>query len=128
MSVCIVTILPLSEKQIGKIEPNCEVDFPKSAIGIDFHNDLIESGELDMSSEIKKIAPEEDDKKFIYKQEKNHVVFRIKAKMFEGLDWTKDDIRLGFSIKAKFEREMEYEITVPIFINCGVAKIKQRKG
>ena len=86
MSVCIVTILPLSEKQIGKIEPNCEADFPKSAIGIDFHNDLIESGELDMSSEIKKIAPEEDDKKFIYKQEKNHVVFRIKAKMFEGLD------------------------------------------
>ena len=126
MSVCIVQLSALAPKQTGYINPNCDIQIPNGKISIDFHNDLIGSGELDMSTDIGKVESQEEDEPFIYKNEKNYLLLKLPIKMHSDLNLTKEHIRFGFNLTTKFEREDIYEVEVPVFINCGTGKLSKK--
>lgn len=116
MTKCIIKLQKLKESQGKVINPTCSVSMPQNELQLDFHNDLLGTEGLNLSTEIQDIETKDEDKQFIQDKAKNYILFKLPGKMKEGLDTTKDVIRFGFNLIAKFERESTYQIRVPVYL------------
>lgn len=54
MSNCAIKLSPLTEDQDKKFKSNWNVTIPKGRLQIEFHNEIIGSGDIDTSIEMKK--------------------------------------------------------------------------
>lgn len=88
---------------------------PKNPLPINFHNDLIGSGDINMSTEMELVEIHEEDKRYVKETEKNFVLFKLPGRMKEGSDCSTQVVRFGLNVQATFERESKYTIKVPIF-------------
>jgi hypothetical protein len=86
MSICVVKILKLKESQVKTVDANCSVSFPANDLQINFHNDLIGSGDLEISTEIQRVEIKDEDKPFIKDCDKNFILFKLPGRMKEGFD------------------------------------------
>jgi hypothetical protein len=115
-SICVIEILKLKESQTQK-DINCSVEFPLNPLHIDYYNELIEGGNLEMSTEMHTLEVKEEDKIYIKEKDKNFILFKLPGKMKKDHDCTKEEVAFGFNVNAKFERESMYQMKVPIYIS-----------
>ena len=125
-SVCTVQLKRLNDIQSKIIKPTCVAMFPVNELWINFLSGLISEGDINLSTEMFDLPPPEEDKQYIAQKDKNFLLLKIPCIMSGEYDATVDEVRFGFKVLVKFERENKHQVKCPVFVNCGVAKIKQK--
>lgn len=118
MSIWVVKLMKLKESQGKVAESNCHIDHPINDLQINFYNELIGSGDLEISTEMQHVEVKDEDKPYIKTLDKNFILLKLPGRMKKDHNWNTEAVKFGFNILAKFERESTYQVRVPIFVAC----------
>lgn len=116
-SVCTIQIDKLDTAQSKIIKPTCVAMFPKNELCINFLVGLISEGDINLSTEMFDLPPPEEDRMFIAQKDRNFLLLKIPCIMAGGCDATRDEVRFGFKVQVKFERETKHQVKCPVYIN-----------
>jgi hypothetical protein len=77
----VVKLMKLKESQGKVAESNCHIDHPINDLQINFYNELIGSGDLEISTEMQHVEVKDEDKPYIKTLDKNFILLKLPGRM-----------------------------------------------